>query len=136
MSQKLLRIVVGVLGLVPIYIGVTGMFSGLEGLVPGATINARVDGQYRYLSAIYLGFGCLLIWIQFRLEQEIELFRILMAMVFVAGLGRVIAIIAYGLPELSIILATAFELIFPPIFVFWHNKVVGKCSDPECAIRF
>ena len=126
MNQKLLRIVIGVLGLVPIYIGVTGLFSGLEGLVPGAEINARVDGQYRYLSAIYLGFGSLLIWIQFRLEQEIELFRIFMAMVFVAGIGRVIAIIAYGLPGLPIILATAFELIFPPIFVFWHSKVVGK----------
>ncbi len=125
MNQKLLRIVIGVLGLVPIYIGVTGMFSGLEGLVPGAQINAKVDGQYRYLAAIYLGFGCLLIWIQFRFEQEIELFRILMAMVFVAGIGRALAIVAYGLPELPALLATVFELVFPPILAFWHSKVVG-----------
>ena len=126
MNQKLFRIVLGVLGLVPIYIGVTGMIFGLELLVPGAEINARVDGQYRYLSAIYLGFGCLLIWIQFRLKQERELFRILMAMVFVAGIGRVIGIVNYGIPELPIILATAFELIFPPFFLWWHNWILRE----------
>ena len=126
MSQKLLRIVIGLLGLVPIYIGINGMYSGLEGLVPGAAIDARVDGQYRYLAAIYLGFGCLLIWIQSRFEQEIGLFRILMAMVFIAGVARAIAFFTYGIPELSVILATAFELIFPPLFVLWHNKVVGQ----------
>ena len=124
MNQKLLRIAIGVLGLVPIYIGVTGMFSGLEGLVPGVQINAKVDGQYRYLAAIYLGFGCLLIWIQFRFEQEIELFRILMAMVFVAGIGRALAIVAYGMPELPAVLATVFELVFPPILALWHSKVI------------
>ena len=120
MSQRLLRIVIGVLGLVPIGIGVVGMFRGLESLVPGAAISAGVDGQYRYLSAIYLGFGCLLIWIQFRLERETELFRILMAMVFVAGVGRGVAIMTYGVPGLPILLATTFELVFPPLLVFWH----------------
>ena len=122
MNLKLLRILIGVLGLVPIYIGITGMLSGLEGLVPGAAIDASNDGQYRYLSGIYLGFGCLLIWIQFRLEQEIELFRILMMMVFVAGLGRTIAIVIYDLPELPTILATVFELIAPPLLMVWHYK--------------
>jgi hypothetical protein len=126
MSKSALRIVIGLLGLVPISIGATGMFSGLEGLIPGAPIDARADGQYRYLAAIYLGFGCLLLWIQSRLEQEFDLFRILMAMVFIAGVGRLTAIVVHGLPEFPVALATAFELIAPPLFVLWHGKVVTR----------
>ena len=85
MGVKTLRIVIGILGLVPIAIGATGIISGLAYLLPDAQISTGADGQYRYLSAIYLGFGCLLIWTQFRIEHEVPLFRILMAIVFVAG---------------------------------------------------
>ncbi len=126
MNPNPLRIVIGLLGLVPIYIGATGVFSGLDGLLPGAQIDARADGQYRYLAAIYLGFGGLLVWIQSRFEQEFDLFRILMAIVFIAGAARAIAIAVHGLPQFTVLLATAFELIAPPAFVAWHSKVVHR----------
>ena len=126
LTLQTLRIILGVLGLVPIFIGLSGIYTGLDSLVPGAEITSVADGQYRYLSAIYFGFGCILIWIQFRLEQEEQLFRILMAIVFIAGLGRVAAMVAQGMPGFSVILATAFELVVPPILIFWHYKVVQK----------
>ena len=94
MGLKTLRIVIGILGLVPIVIGATGVVSGLENLLPEAQISTGADGQYRYLSAVYLGFGCLLIWTQFRIEREVALFRILMAIVFVAGVARGVSILA------------------------------------------
>ena len=46
MNLTLLRIILGVLGLVPIFIGMTGMFSGLERLVSGCEFSPDSDGQY------------------------------------------------------------------------------------------
>ncbi len=120
MNLARLRIILGVLGLVPIFIGLTGMFSGLERLVSGCEFSSDSDGQYRYLSAIYLGFGVLILWIQSRLTSQVALFRILMAMVFLAGIARALPIVALGFPRLTVLIALLFELVFPPLVVYWH----------------
>ena len=124
MNLTLLRIILGVLGLVPIFIGVTGMFSGLERLVSGCEFSPDSDGQYRYLSAIYLGFGVLILWIQSRLASQVPLFRILMAMVFVAGVARALPFLTLGFPRIPVLIALVFELVFPPIVVYWHAIAV------------
>jgi hypothetical protein len=124
MNLTLLRIILGVLGLVPIFIGATGMFSGLERLVPGCEITP--DSEYRYLSAIYLGFGVLILWIQSRLASQVPLFRILMAMVFVAGVARALPLVTLGFPRIPVLIALVFELVFPPVVVYWHAIAVKE----------
>ena len=130
MSLTLLRIVLGLLGLVPIFIGLTGMVSGLERLVPGCEFSSDSDGQYRYLSAIYLGFGVLILWIQSRLASQVPLFRILLAMVFVAGVARALPLLTLGLPRTPVLIALIFELVFPPVVLYWHAIAV----KPETAL--
>src|SRR5687768_2752991 len=130
MNLTLLRIILGVLGLVPIFIGATGMFSGLERLVPGCEFSSDSDGQYRYLSAIYLGFGVLILWIQSRLASQVPLFRILLAMVFVAGVARALPLVALGLPRIPVLIALVFELVFPPVVVYWHAMAVKAETAP------
>jgi Domain of unknown function (DUF4345) len=131
MNLMRLRILLGVLGLVPIFIGMTGIFSGLERLVSGCEFSSDSDGQYRYLSAIYLGFGGLILWIQSRLESEVQLFRTLMTMVFVAGVARAIPIVALGFPRIPVLIALVFELIFPPFVLFWHAMALkAETSSP------
>ncbi len=123
-----LRILLGVLGLVPIFLGTMGILSGLDRLIPDTEFSSAADGQYRYLSAIYLGFGCLIIWIQTRLQTEVVLFRILMAMVLVAGIARALPLFDQELPSFRILVALAFELIAPPLLVLWHYKVTGSAG--------
>jgi hypothetical protein len=130
MNLMRLRILLGVLGLVPIFIGVSGIFSGLERLVSGCEFSSDSDGQYRYLSAIYLGFGGLILWIQSRLESEVQLFRILMTMVFVAGVARAIPIVALGFPRIPVLIALLFELIFPPFVLVWHAMALKAEPSP------
>jgi len=130
MNLMRLRILLGGLGLVPIVIGLTGIFSGLERLVTDCQFSSDSDGQYRYLSAIYLGFGALIIWIQSRLLIEAQLFRMLMAMVFVAGVARAIPSIAVGLPRIPVLIALIFELIFPPFVLIWHSMVLKAEALP------
>jgi hypothetical protein len=130
MSLTALRIILGGLGLVPIFIGVTGMFSGLERLVPDCEFSSDSDGQYRYLSAIYLGFGVLILWIQSRLASEVQLFRILIAMVFVAGVARALPLLTLGLPRTPVLIALAFELVFPPVVVYWHAIAIKAETAP------
>lgn len=92
--------------------------------------NEDSDGQYRYLSAIYLGFGGLILWIQSRLESEVQLFRILMTMVFVAGVARAIPIAALGFPRIPVLIALVFELIFPPFVLIWHAMALKAEASP------
>ncbi|MDQ3776587.1 MAG: DUF4345 domain-containing protein [Pseudomonadota bacterium] len=130
MNLVRLRILLGVLGLVPIVIGIGGIASGLERLVPDGQFSSDSDGQYRYLSAIYLGFGGLILWIQSRLESEVQLFRILMTMVFVAGVARAIPIVALGFPRIPVLIALVFELIFPPFVLIWHAMALKDETSP------
>lgn len=92
--------------------------------------NEDSDGQYRYLSAIYLGFGGLILWIQSRLESEVQLFRILMTMVFVAGVARAIPIVALGFPRIPVLIALVFELIFPPFVLIWRAMALKAEASP------
>ena len=130
MNLMRLRILLGIFGLVPIFIGMTGISSGLERLVSGCEFSSDSDGQYRYLSAIYLGFGGLILWIQSRLESEVQLFRILMTMVFVAGVARAIPIVALGFPRILVLIALLFELIFPPFVLVWHAMALKAEASP------
>ncbi|MGH9198290.1 MAG: DUF4345 domain-containing protein [Acidimicrobiia bacterium] len=130
MNLMRLRILLGVLGLVPIVIGIGGIAAGLERLVPDCQFSSDSDGQYRYLSAIYLGFGGLILWIQSRLESEVQLFRILMTMVFVAGVARAIPIVALGFPRIPVLIALIFELIFPPFVLIWHAMALKAQASP------
>jgi hypothetical protein len=130
MNLMRLRILLGVLGLVPIVIGIGGIASGLERLVADCQFSSDSDGQYRYLSAIYLGFGSLILWIQSRLETEVQLFRILMTMVFVAGVARAIPIVALGFPRIPVLIALVFEPIFPPFVLLWHAMALKAETSP------
>jgi Domain of unknown function (DUF4345) len=130
MNLMRLRILLGVLGLVPIVIGIGGIASGLERLVPDCQFSSDSDGQYRYLSAIYVGFGGLILWIQSRLESEVQLFRILMTMVFVAGVARAIPIVALGFPRIPVLIALVFELVFPPFVLLWHAMALKADTSP------
>jgi hypothetical protein len=124
MNLMRLRILLGVLGLVPIFIGVSGIFSGLERLVSGCEFSSDSDGQYRYLSAIYLGFGGLILWIQSRLESEVQLFRILMTMVFVTGVVRAIPIVVLGFHR------AALRADFSPFVLVWHAMALKAEPSP------
>jgi hypothetical protein len=52
------------------------------------------------------------------------MFRILLAMVFVAGVARALPLVTLGLPRTPVLIALIFELVFPPIVVYWHAMAV------------
>jgi hypothetical protein len=72
----------------------------------------------------------LILWIQSRLESEVQLFRILMTMVFVAGVARAIPIVALGFPRIPVLIALVFELIFPPFVLIWHAMALKAETSP------
>jgi hypothetical protein len=66
----------------------------------------------------------LILWIQSRLASQVPLFRILLAMVFVAGVARALPLATLGLPRIPVLIALAFELVFPPVVAYWHAIAV------------
>ena len=61
--KRAFQIVVGILGLIPIYYGALGMITGAAGLMPAEAVTPAIDSQYRFLSAVYLGLGGMIMWL-------------------------------------------------------------------------
>ena len=61
----------------------------------------------------------MILWIQSRLASQVRYFSILMAMVFVAGVARALPLVTLGFPRIPVLIALVFELVFPPVVVYW-----------------
>ena len=121
-----LRVAVGVLGLIPVGAGLTGMLVGTT--MVGAETAATVDlnSHFRYLSGLLLGIG-LAFWSTIpRISRSTHAFRLLTALVFVGGLGRLIGVFDEGVPSPPMIGGLAMELVVTPMLCLWQARIATK----------
>jgi hypothetical protein len=130
MSKKVLQIVLGVLGLIPILTGGLDLILGASALnIAGASVSPEVlnntvlDSQTRFLGAIWFGIGIVLYWILPSIEGQTTLLRLLMGGIFLGGIGRLTSAFLVGLPPNHFIAATALELIGMPLLILWQSII-------------
>jgi hypothetical protein len=130
MSKKVLQIVLGVLGLIPILTGGLDLTLGASALnIAGASIspevlnNAVLDSQTRFLGAIWFGIGIVLYWMLPSIEKQTTLLRLLMGGIFLGGIGRLTSAFLVGIPPNHFIAATALELIGMPLLILWQSLI-------------
>ncbi|MFQ5639249.1 MAG: DUF4345 domain-containing protein [bacterium] len=133
MSRRFLQIVLGVLSIIPVLSGITGMFLGIGKFfdtVP-RTIElityASMDSQNRYLSAIWLGYAVIVWWIIPTIERHMHLFRIMMACIFLGGLARLYSFFVIGTPKSLYFILIGLELLVPLILIPWQTYVARQC---------
>lgn len=130
MTKKALQVVTAILGLVPFSTGLVGMMGLSDPLyaslgIPGSPI---LDSNLRFLSGVWLGVGCAVLWLVPRIESQGVLFRALWGMIFLGGVGRVLSAGLSGWPPAPFIAFTALEIVGAPWFIYWQARVAMQAS--------
>lgn len=120
------RIITILLGLVPIFLGVTGVIFGAAEHSGGNDVAAALDNQYRYLAAVYIAVGLMILWSAGDIKGRALLLRFAMLGWFLGGLARIMSWMTVGEPASWQVNALYVELILPPLVIWWQGRVISR----------
>lgn len=130
-------VVIAIILAIPITLGLLGGFGGLEGIAallgteaPGP-VNPALRNHLRAICTTFAGFGLLAGWTLGALEERKTAFRLAVAVIVVAGLGRVTGWIVDGRPGLVASVFMAMELILFPLLLVWHTRLLRLAREPH-----
>jgi hypothetical protein len=133
-ERRLLQTVVSIAAMVPILGGGAGVLYGAAMVGPLFAIGAATgfaDSHFRYLSGLLLAIGLGFLSTVPHIERRSGRFRLLAAIVFVGGLGRLLSLASGGAPDASTVFALAMELVVTPALALWQWRVslaaAGTC---------
>jgi hypothetical protein len=130
MSLRRLQIATALLGAVPVLTGLIGMLGLSDPLY--ATLNlprdATLDSNMRFFGGVWLGLGLSVWWLVPSIASETALFRAVWLMIFLGGVGRLISLLAIGLPMLPFVGFTVLEIVGAPLFVWWQRAVQNPAN--------
>lgn len=136
--MRKLQITLYILAAIPL---LTGLIDWALGLMATKSLGAiiaeasyndpLINSQFRFLSGAWIGFGALFIYAARDLIARKQLLRILLASVFIGGLGRAITVLQLGLPDNSVgtifvITTLTIELLGMALLWKWHSVVLSK----------
>lgn len=133
--MKAFKTVVLLFAALAIVTGTADMLLGVPGraalgmqLSAEAANDAVLNSQFRFLASIWLGLGLLLCLCVFRLERYGPVLDGALAVVFLGGIGRILALVDQGFPDTAfsigfVVLAIAVEIVGMPALIAWHRKL-------------
>ena len=133
MSRRMLQVVNGFLALLTIGLAAMSLIFGGNSPVYGdAEIPTlpTLDSNLRFFGGLGAGLGIMLLWITPRIEEHTFVFRGLWLTALLGGIGRVISMVAVGMPALPMVIFTAIEVPLVPILIYWQ-KQVAQSSDGQ-----
>lgn len=133
------RWTVRALALIAVLTGAGDVIVGLSGQqMIGAALeegygDPLLNSQFRYLGAVWFGFGLLLWHCLSDLPRRAPLLRGALLIVVLGGLGRVASVLQFGFPpsELGrsfVIGATAIEIIGMPLLLLWMGRLLPRAA--------
>ena len=124
MSKRPLQIAMLVLGTVPVITGIFTMLGLDDPLYASANLprNALLDSNLRFFGGVWLGVGLAAWWMIPSIEKHSSLFRVLWAMIFMGGVGRVLSMTLLGFPPAPFIGFTILEIVGAPLIVLWQYR--------------
>lgn len=126
MSRTMLQVVNGVIAVLTIALAAMSLlFGGNSPIYGEVEIPAlpTLDSNLRFFGGLGAGIGIMLLWITPRIEEYTFVFRGLWLTALLGGIGRVISMVAVGMPSLPMVIFTAIEVPLVPILIYWHNQV-------------
>ncbi len=121
-SRRALQIAIALAGCVPVGAGLAGVLTGAAMAdLPAAPYP--LDLHFRYLSGLLLGIG-LAFWSMIpHIERYGQAVRLLTAIVFIGGLGRLLGDVLHGFPKGPMTWALGMELVVTPLICLWQARV-------------
>lgn len=118
------RIATILVGLIPLFLGGTGILFGAEEHANGSDVAAALDSQYRYLAGVYVAVGAMILWSAADVKNRASLLRFAMLGWFLGGLARIISWMTVGQPADWQVSGIAVELIVPVVMLLWQRRIV------------
>lgn len=121
-------VVIGV-GILVAAVGIYYLTTGTAGVpdTGGGEVNASLESQFRFFSAMMVGVGAAFIAIAVKFQWANMLWLVCL-MVFLGGIGRVLSWAFSGTPHYTMIILMILELAFPPALLVWH-RFIAKTSE-------
>lgn len=130
-SYRAFQTIVAVLAIIPVATGVLTMM-GLNDPIykqAGLPMDILLDSNLRFFGGVWFGLGLVFLWMLPRLRTETKLFRAFSLMIFIGGIGRLLAMIYVGWPPIPFIAFTALEIIGMPLLVWWQTVLSKEVPD-------
>jgi hypothetical protein len=122
-ALRLFAIMCGFVALTHIALGVSGDW--IVGAPVASPIDPTLDSQNRFYGAAF-GLYAALFWLSAGdLPRYATVLRIGLAIFFVAGCARLLAVAAHGWPAAPVIGLMISEIVGPPLIWFWLNRTLG-----------
>lgn len=127
-SEKGLSRLLLILAVIPIATGVIAFLGGSDAIIDSGEVTPTVESELRFYSVWWIGVGLYLAAIARRpLERGREL-RIVAGLLFLAGIGRMLAVIDTDWPHGMYVVFMAIELTLPVLIVVWHARLAGRAD--------
>lgn len=123
-NRGLFRSVVALYGLLIVVYAAWQVVSG-TGSAPesaGAMVTPSIESNYVFLAATYLGVGLAFIFIAWKFKWA-NMLVLACLVVFLGGVGRIIAWATFGTPHWSLIVLMVTDLVIPPCLLVWYGWI-------------
>ena len=133
MSKRTLQITMGLMGTIPVVTGLLGLLGVEEPPYVAAGVPPIVvlDTNLRFYAGVWLGLGLAFYWLIPTIERQTVLFRVLWAMIFIGGIGRLLSMMLLAWPPVAFVAFTALEIVGAPLFI-WRQSRVSKLRTEAC----
>jgi hypothetical protein len=122
-SLKNLQRTLYALAVIPVVAGAATALFGSDSIPAAGEPTPSVESELRFYSVWWIGAGLFLAWLAARIEERTRELRVFCALLFIAGLSRVLAILDAGWPRPFLIVLMGVELSLPLILVVWQARV-------------
>jgi hypothetical protein len=126
MSQRralqLCLILVALVILVTGVLGLLGVLNPLYGTVQ-LPLDPLLDTNLRFYSGLWLVIGLAILATVRNFEDHLGMYRLIWAMLFVGGVGRMVSLIMMGTPPFPIVALMILELSGAPSLAYWQHHM-------------
>lgn len=121
-SANTLRMLLALLGLVPVGTGLLGVIGGVALDPSGNDSSLYFDSEYRFLNGVWICAGIALWWSIRRPQPRAATTRFLLIAMIVGGVARAVSVAAEGWPSAVFTAALGIELLAIPALTLWHAR--------------
>lgn len=131
-QRTALQVCLVLVALIVIVTGGLGMLGVLNPLYGSMTLphEPLLDTNLRFYSGLWLVIGVAILATVRTFEHHLGMYRLIWAMLFMGGVGRMVSLIALGPPLFPIVALMILELSGAPLLAYWQSHMTPPPSEP------
>ena len=110
-------------GIIVIGISLAHFAIGPDAIIGGTDVNPTSDGEDRFYAGLFLCYGVALLWCARDVQDKRVYVNLLAAVLFVGGIGRLLAVALVGTPHPFYLAMLVVELVLPVLMVLAAARV-------------